>query len=519
MGSSGLHPAAIDWMALGPLIGVCLTGVVAMVLEMWRPRMNNNGIVGVCIVGLLVSGFLVIANWNRPGGESFGADYSEANGAVGNLGLFINDRLGQVIQLLIVGITLVTVLFSEGYLREKRLPFGEYYPLVLWSAAGGMVMATTRDLLIFFLGLETLSIALYVLAGLSSMERRSQEAALKYFLLGAFASSFLLYGIALIYGATGTTHLSGIAAIANTQPESIATFSVLYAGIGLVLVGFAFKVALVPFHMWTPDVYQGAPTSVVGFMAAGVKVAAFAAMLRFIDVIVFTSSVWITVLAALAAVTMTIGNLIALAQKDAKRILAYSSIAHAGYILVAVVAYGASKSGPYEPLGQSTVAYYLAMYGFMTLGAFAVLSLTGRDGKEGSTLEDYYGLYRSAPFPAAMFIVFMASLAGIPLTGGFLGKFLIFRDALSVDMLWLALLLGVNSVISVAYYLRIVQAVCTEEPGVVRSRFAPVNAGLFTACAVCAFLLIAGFVAADPLFDWMGLSAPGASVVAGLPGR
>ncbi|MCH8273503.1 MAG: NADH-quinone oxidoreductase subunit N [Armatimonadetes bacterium] len=492
MSDTNLTPAPIDWMALLPIIGVTATGVIAMIIEMIRPRQTNNAIVWCCLIGLGVSAYFVLANWSRPAEETFG-------------GLFMNDRFGQVTQLLLIGVAFITVLFSEGYLREKRVPFGEYYPLVLWSTVGGMIMVATRDLLILFLGLEVLSIALYVLAGLKSGEKRSQEAALKYFLLGAFASGFMLYGIALIYGATGTTHVTGIGELYALRETLVDRypFNVLYAGIGMVTVGFAFKAALVPFHMWTPDVYHGAPTSVTGFMAAGSKIAAFAALIRFLDGAMDLSSVWLPVLTVLAVLTMFLGNLVALVQRDAKRILAYSSIAHAGYLLVAVIAYSKAQGMFDVEIGYGTVIYYLLAYGAMTLGSFAVLSLTARGGREGTLLEDFHGLWRRAPFPAAMMLIFMASLAGVPLTGGFVGKLLIFKDAIAVDMLWLALVLAVNSVISVFYYLRIVLAIVVREPDLHPTRFAAVNPGLFAACGICGFLLIWIAVAVDPFMKWI----------------
>jgi NADH-quinone oxidoreductase subunit N len=254
--------------------------------------------------------------------------------------------------------------------------------------------------------------------------------------------------------------------------------------------------------MWTPDVYQGAPTVVTGFMAAASKVAAFAALIRFLDASMPLSAVWIPILTLLAVVTMTVGNLIALAQKDAKRILAYSSIAQAGYILVGIVAWAKATSLPDVSVGFTAVIYYLIAYSFTTIGAFAVLSVAAQKGKEGTLVEDLNGMWRRAPFPAAMMIIFMASLAGIPITGGFFGKLFIFQDAVQTGMLWLALVLAVNSVISVAYYLRIVQATL-KDPDVHPTRFGAVNVGLFAACFVCALGVFGIAVFADPLLRWI----------------
>ncbi len=496
-------PAPIDWVAIMPMIGVTVTGIIAMIIEMIRPKQTNNSIVWTCLIGLAFCFGYMLSTWNHGVSESFGARFSFGTGPV-NGGLFIHDRFGQVIQLLLITIAFITILFSDGYLREKKIPFGEYYPLVLWSVVGGMIMSTTRDLLIMFLGLETLSIALYVLAGLSNKEKRSQESALKYFLLGAFASGFMLFGIALVFGATGTTHIAGIPALFSNAAGLGVLGKVTYVGIGLILIGFGFKAALVPFHMWTPDVYQGAPTTVTAFMAAGSKVAAFAALYRFLDATVDLRNVWQPVLTTLAILTMFVGNLIALAQKDAKRILGYSSIAHAGYILAAILAWAGSKEFGIIGQGQGTLLFYLISYSLMTIGAFSILTLSGRNGKEGTLLEDYYGLWKRAPFAAAMMIIFMASLAGIPPTGGFVGKLLIFRDLISAKMTWLAIILAINSVISVFYYLKIVMAVCVKEPELRPNGFAKQSAGLFVACGLCGLLImVIGFLA-DPFRSWLG---------------
>jgi NADH-quinone oxidoreductase subunit N len=479
-----LIPAPIDWVLLMPMLIVFGSGVVGMCIEMLRPRQNNNAIVLMTLVGLAAAGAYLIGAWDYPVTRTLGD-------------LFLSDRTARVLQLLIIVISFTTVLYSEGYLRERRLPFGEYYPLVVWSATGAMIMATTTNLLIVFLGLEVLSIALYILAGLSNREQASQEAALKYFLLGAFASAFLLYGISLLYGATGTTQMEDLRAIWN-QPLERPTVGLLYAGLTLVLVGFGFKVALVPFHMWTPDVYQGAPTSVTGYMAAAAKVGAFAALLRFLTYSIPMSDAWVPMLSVLALLTMTVGNLVALVQKDVKRILAYSSIAHAGYVLVALIAYGvlARESASAQP---TSVLYYLIAYSFMTVGAFAVVSLATRGGRERTELSDLYGLWERAPLPAAMMIVFMASLAGIPLTAGFLGKLLIFRDALDAGLIVLAIALAINSVISAYYYLRIVLATVVQKPTLHAPRFAKPNAGLLATCLVCGLAIFALFFAAQPV--------------------
>ena len=487
-----LTPAPVDWLALAPILFVFGTGVIAMVLEMLWPRKANNVIVFTSVLGMACAAYAVIANWD------FNAN------SLG--GLFTNDRFGQVTQLLLIVVALLTCLYSEGYLREKRVAFGEYYSLILWSTVGGMIMVTTTDLLIMFLGLEVLSIALYVLAGLSSKEKRSQESALKYFLLGAFASGFLLYGIALVYGATGSTNAASVTVFLDAKSQmAVSNVRLLYAGLGLLVVGFGFKAAVVPFHMWTPDVYQGAPTTVTGFMAAGSKVAAIAAMFRFLEASIGMAGIWIPILLMLGVLTMTVGNLIALVQTDVKRILAYSSIAHAGYLLAAIAAYGAIRANGVE-IGSQTIVYYLIGYGIMTVGAFAVISLAAKNGKDGTRLEDFYGLWRTAPFVAGTMIVFMWSLAGLPPMAGFFGKYMIFTDLVDAGMISIALILAVNSVLSVFYYVRIVLAMVVKEPELRDTQFAKTNASTFVVTALCALLVIGLGIAVGPFTTWMGLA-------------
>jgi NADH-quinone oxidoreductase subunit N len=486
-----LTPAPIDWLAMSPILAVFGTGVVAMLLEMFWPKRANNAIVIVSAIGLAVAAFATLENWQLSA-TSLG-------------GLFTNDRFGQITQLLLIAVALLTCLYSEGYLREKRVAFGEYYPLVLWSTVGGMIMVTTTDLMIMFLGLEVLSISLYVLAGLSSKEKRSQESALKYFLLGAFASGFLLYGVALVYGATGSTNAAFISTLLEARPNvDVTNIKILYAGLGLMLVGFGFKAAVVPFHMWTPDVYQGAPTTVTGFMAAGSKVAAIAALFRFLDASIGMASIWIPMLLMLGVLTMTVGNLIALAQTDVKRILGYSSIAHAGYLLVALAAYGSLRAGGMDA-GSQTILYYLIGYGIMSIGAFAVLTLTARNGREGTRLEDFYGLYKSAPFVAGTMIVFMWSLAGLPPMAGFFGKYMVFTDLVDAGMLTIAIILAVNSVLSVFYYVRIVLAIVVKEPELRETEFTKPNVSVITVAAICAIVVIGLGIAVGPFTNWMGV--------------
>ena len=344
---------------------------------------------------------------------------------------------------------ILAVMLSLGYLGRERIVVPEYYLLVLLATLGMMFMSAGADLVVIFLGLELMSVSVYVLAGINRRSVFAAEASLKYFLLGAFASGFLLYGIALLYGATGTTNLTLI--FVEITSLELQSNVMLIAGVALLLVGFGFKVAAVPFHMWTPDVYDGAPTPVTAFMAAAVKAAAFAALLRILFQalgpveVLWTEAVW-----WLAAVTMVVGNIIALAQRQLKRMLAYSSIGHAGYLLVAVA------SG--TELGVAATLYYLFVYTLMTLGGFAILAAAGRGGEREFLIDDLNGLAGRRPWVAFAMTVFMLSLLGFPGTAGFIGKWYILSAAIDADVWTLAIVLVGASVVSAGYYLPVIMA-------------------------------------------------------------
>jgi NADH-quinone oxidoreductase subunit N len=468
----------IEWSMLLPIILVVGTGIVALTLEILQPKRNNNLIVGTSLAGLLVAAYFVVVQFGQEPAQTFG-------------GMVLRDSFGLAIQLLLIGACFIAILLSEGYLREKRISFGEFYPLVLWSTSGAMIMASTTSLLMIFVGLEVLSIALYVLAGLARQESASEESAIKYFLLGAFASGFLLFGIAFYYGATGSLDLALMSrAIQEQGPQQ----GLLLFGLGLMLIGLGFKAAFVPFHQWTPDVYQGAPTNVTAFMAAGSKIAAIATLYRVLDAAQLMQQYWFPAMFWIAIVTMSVGNLIALVQRDVKRILAYSSIAHAGYILVGLLAH---VKNPTE-IGYQTTVYYLLGYTLMTVGAFAVVTLTARGGQEGTKLSDFHGLWRRSPFAAVALVIFMASLIGVPPTAGFVGKFMIFGDALSAGLAPLAIVLAVNSAVSVFYYLGIALAafVADEEDGV---EIARPGVGTLAATTICAAGVFAAVLFFTPL--------------------
>ncbi|MBW2056794.1 MAG: NADH-quinone oxidoreductase subunit N [Deltaproteobacteria bacterium] len=362
-------------------------------------------------------------------------------------GMITADSFAAFFKLVFGLICLLTILISVGYTKQEDIPMGEYYALVLFSTTGMMLMAAGTNLLTIFLGLETMSISIYVLAGILRRDPRSVESAMKYFILGAFATGFFLYGAALLYGSTGSFGLKEIASYLSTRGTE-ARSPMLIIGIALLTIGFGFKIATVPFHMWTPDVYEGAPTSITAFMATGVKAAAFAGLIR-----VFFSALgpfqpdWTAIMWLLSVATMTLGNIVAVSQSNIKRMLAYSSIAHAGYILVAFTAGNA--------LGTSSILFYLLAYAFMNIGAFTVVILLGKKGEENTLIADYAGIGFKYPLLAAAMTIFMLSMAGIPPLAGFMGKFYIFSAAVKAKFYWLAVIGVLNSALSVYYYLRV----------------------------------------------------------------
>ena len=375
-------------------------------------------------------------------------------------GMVVIDAYGAFWKLLLYIVTGLTVLLSLAYLKAERLNIGEYYGFILLSLSGMMVMVSGADLLTIYLGTELMSLSLYVMAGLKRTEARSLEASAKYFVLGAFSSGILLYGISLLYGLAGSTRLSLIAEAIATQGGGSP---LLPLALVLLAVGFGFKLAVVPFHMWTPDVYQGAPTSVTAFMAVASKAASFGAFLRvFVEGLGGLSADWSILFTGICLVTMALGNLVAIVQTNIKRMLAYSSIAHAGYALIGVVVAGRQSSEP-ASAGLASVLLYLAIYSFMTLGAFALVGLLRKEGQESDNIEDYAGLAKREPLAAFFMLLFLVSLAGIPPTAGFIGKFYIFMAAVNAGMAWLAVVAVIFAAISAFYYLRIVMVMYMRE--------------------------------------------------------
>jgi NADH-quinone oxidoreductase subunit N len=441
----------VDWRAIAPELALLVAGVVLLLVVAFWPKAGRSVLAGLTLAGLATAAALTAWNWDL--------ERVAFEGAVSLDGI---TRYARAV-LLAVGV-LATLMVAQGDTREGEPDDSppETFPLLLFALLGMILLAAASDLLVVFIALEILSLSLYVLAG-ESRRMAAQEAAMKYFLLGAFSSAFLLYGIALCYGATGTTNLLGIAR-ASGDPTGDGTL--LLAGVGLLAVGFCFKVSAVPFHMWTPDVYQGTPTPVAAFMAAATKVAGFAVFLR-----VFAGALgglvvsWRPAIAAIAVVTMLVGAALAVVQTDLKRMLAYSSISHAGYLLVGVAAAAT------VPAGVSASMFYLLVYAFMVMGAFMVVQYVSRLGppdddavRERSSLEDYRGLARRHPWAAGLLAVFMLALTGIPPLSGFWAKYYVFLAGIEAGLTWLVVVAVISSVISAFFYLRVLVVAYLQEP-------------------------------------------------------
>lgn len=418
--------------AIIPILCVTLAGLVVLLAEAFRGRDEKMPIGGLAIIGLIGAGAASILLWNR-NATSFGVVTAD------NFSLFVN--------LVLVGVGILTVIFSSQTVERDGIPAGEYYAIMLFAIVGMMLMGQATDLLVIFLALETMSIAVYILTGIRREQQQSTEAAFKYFLLGAFASSFFLYGVAFLYGVTGSTNLDRIGSVIAAQ--SMSGNPMILLGVGLLIVGFAFKVAAVPFHMWSPDVYEGAPAVVTGFMSTGVKAAAVAAFVRvFLSALEPMITDWAPVLWAIAAATMVLGTVVGVAQTSLKRMLAYSSIAHGGYILAGLVAG--------NDVGKAAILFYLAAYALTNLGAFGVIALLGTRERANDDLRDYAGLFKSHPALAVLMTFFLLSLGGFPPTAGFIAKWYVFSAAIGSGYYGLAIIGVLSSVVSVFFYLRIV---------------------------------------------------------------
>jgi NADH-quinone oxidoreductase subunit N len=444
-----------------PELIICIVGVVVMLVDAFAKPSQRWVTGSISMAGLIAAGASSVWLW---------LSWSVPNEAFNGMIVLDQLRLGFTFVFLIV--SALTILVSMVWVEKERLPAGEFHSLLMFATAGMMFMASAGDLVIVFLGLEILSIATYVMCGFRRTDIRSNESSMKYFILGSFSSAFLLYGIALTYGATSTTAgLAGttnIAEIARRLPDAQYPL-LLFAGAAMMLVGFGFKIATAPFHVWTPDVYEGAPTPVTAFMAAGPKAAGFASFMRvFLFAFPFAiaagtpsiasqiHSAWLGALVVLAILTMTVGNVVAIAQNNVKRMLAYSSIAHAGYALVGFIAAGAASDPTQRNTAITAVIFYLLIYAVMNLGAFAVVQLIARSGDRRTEVEDYNGIGFQSPWLAFCLSLFLLSLLGMPLTGGFVGKVMVFRAALDQGYYLLVVVGVLNTAVSAYYYLRLI---------------------------------------------------------------
>jgi len=440
---------SVDLIPLLPAAQIILTAVVVMILDLFLGQEEKKLLAWISLLGLALCGVETVILWGSQ------------EGAFGNI--LVLDNFALFFTQVFLAVSALTVLSSIQYIKDLRIHEGEFYALLLFATAGMILMASANDLILFFLALETMSIAVYVLTGIWRTSARSSEASMKYFLMGAFATGFLLYGIALIYGAAGSTNLNQISAYLM---ESSSDWPVYLVGGGfLLLIGFAFKAGAVPFHFWIPDVYEGAPTPVTGMMAVAVKAAAFAAWARILmHKLAPWDSDWAAPLWVLCIATMTIGNLLALTQSSVKRMLAYSSIAHAGYLLIAFVVG--------EEWGGLPLLFYVLTYACMTFGAFAVVTSLSDGNETREKYSDFAGLGFKRPFLGMAMSLFMLSLAGFPPLAGFAGKFYMFRSAVLSGHTPLAVVGVLNSLLSVVFYLRVIVSMYMEDGGSVGKTFA-----------------------------------------------
>ena len=453
-----------SFFALSPLLIIVFASLLVLILEVFLRRENKNYLAYLSLSFLVICGFVCIKFWDK--------DYSYFDG-----NLFL-DNLSLFFIFILVLATAFVILLSMKYISLQDANYGEFYALLLLALSGVVIMVSSTDLLVIFLGLEVLSISSYTLAGLRIKDEKSSEAAIKYFLLGSFATAFLVYGLALLYGSSGSTNIITIINVFGSE-TSLSLMALI--GLGLVIVSFGFKIAVVPFHMWTPDVYQGAPTPITAFFSVVPKAAGFAILLRIFFPywkVALNSQAIFWLLWIISALTMVVGNLVALRQTNLKRILAYSSIAHAGYLLVAILAQD-----------NSSLVFYLTVYLFMNIGAFAAVIALSKKGKEYLELEDYAGVGFKYPWIGITFSIFLFSLAGFPPTGGFLAKFYIFAAAVRQGLVPLVIIGVLASLISVFYYLRIIVYMYMREPSQ-EIEIAVENPSLFLVLFLCLYGVI-----------------------------
>ena len=430
----------IDLISLAPVLVLSVFAMGVLLLDLFAGK-NKSGLVFVSLIGLLMTAISAFAKGDLPV-HSFGGSY-------------VVDHLSICFTMIFCMSSALAILLSVEYNNRVKIKVGEYYSLILFCTVGMIILASSTDLIMIFLGIEIVSICLYVLAGIRRDDPKSNEASLKYFLLGAFATGFLLYGMTLLYGTTGTTKLVEIARLLNTGEASSQPLMMM--GVILLVIGFGFKVASVPFHMWAPDVYQGAPSPITAFMAVGPKAAVFAAFFRvFAEGLQELSPDWNVILSVVAVLTMFVGNLGAILQTNIKRLMAYSSVSHVGYILIAIIAKNS--------LGSSSLIFYMLVYAFMIFGTFGIIVLMGREGNENLELENYAGLGFRYPLLALSMSIFLLSLGGMPPLAGFIAKFYIFQAALNEGYVILVVFAVLNSAISFYYYLKVIVYMYMEEP-------------------------------------------------------
>ena len=446
------NPTEFGWLV--PYLILAVAGMLLVLAEAFYKGEDRTALTGLAVAGSLAAAIASIVLYRQlaPG---------ETHQVLGTM--LVADRLGYVLSTVFSLLTALTAFMSPAHQRAHDWRMGEYYGLLLLSASGMVMLAHASNLITVFLGIETMSIGIYVMVAMRRRSRRGNEAAMKYFLIGAFATGFLMYGMALLYGASGTLSLVRMqGALANTANPGL-----VIAGAFLLVVAFGFKIAAVPFHMWAPDAYEGAPTPVTAFMASAVKAAAVGAMIRVFgvalggDVLPYGTLGWASPMVVIAAITITIGNIGAIRQDNVKRMLAYSSISHAGVLMVGLCAMGLGS-----PTGQSSLVYYLIAYSAATMGAFAIVAYIGNKGRERLLVDDWAGFAHQHPAAALAMIVCLLSFGGMPPTGGFFGKFYVFKSAMDVyngQLVWLVIVGVINIAISIYYYLRIVTAMYFRE--------------------------------------------------------
>ncbi|MGH9614663.1 MAG: NADH-quinone oxidoreductase subunit N [Bryobacteraceae bacterium] len=485
MPANFIIPPGVDYLRILPEIILTVVATLVMLLETITSEKNKNALGHLSLAGLIGALIAAVAA-DHVRGPAFS-------------GLLIIDGFATFFRVLVIAVGILAVLSSYQYLNREHANSGEYYALILFSVVGQCVMATSNELIMVFIGLEASSIATYVLAGYLRDDRRNNEASIKYFLLGSLATAFLLYGIAWIYGATGSTTIPGIRA-ALTNPAVAPNGILVGVAAALMFVGFAFKVSAAPFQIWAPDVYQGAPAPVTLFMSVGPKAAAFAIFLRvFMTAFGPVSNRWEPFVWASALLTMIIGNFGALSQPNIKRLLGYSAIAHAGYIMVAIAAR--------SEIGIAAAMFYLAAYALMNIGAFAVVTHFARQGEKYVNVGDLAGLAWKQPMTAGLFSVFLVSLIGVPLTAGFFGKFYIFRAALDANLIWLTILGLLNSAVAAFYYLRILVVMYMREPSAATESLEPLSAGVKTTLWACALGTLVLGIFPSVLLDFVNRSS------------